>query len=79
MIDKDNIESKDFSMAFPEIISKLPFISYVTKYNSDEQIDYSVDNDFTHGLGFIIQDAVDDLRQIYNALYPETKIFCPEE
>jgi len=79
MIMKSEIENKDFSIALSEIISKLQAIACLTKYNSDNQIDNSVDLDLTHGLGFIIQDAVDDLRQIYNALYPETKIFCPEE
>lgn len=79
MIDKDDIESKDFSLVLPVIISKLQAIAYLTKYNSDSEIDNSKDQDLTHGLGAIIEDAVDDLRQINNALYPGSKVFCSED
>ena len=74
MIDKDNIETKEFSIELPEAIEKLQAIASLTMYNQDEEL-----TTVLHGLGFIIQEVCDDLRQIYNALYPETKIFCPEE
>jgi len=69
MIDKENIESKDFSCVLPNIINKLQAIASIAIYNTEGEIDNLTYEDFSHGLGFIIQDAVDDLRLINSALY----------
>ena len=67
MINKSEIENKDFSMTIPVIITKLITVSESLQIRDDRR-DW-IDNEVMEGFGLILEDVIDDLRTINKALY----------
>ena len=79
MIDKHDLETKDFSLCLPELIGKIQAIgsSLVNLYYLKEFIP---SDSFWLGFGTILNEVTDDLRKIDEALNPpsdDTMIGCP--
>ena len=65
MIDKDNIERKDFFCILPVIIDKIQFIGFSLMLVEDKTV---------CGSGFILDEIVEDLKAIDKALYLESEV-----
>ena len=65
------IEDNDFSLDFPELLSKLTVVSDLLLYEDwDEPGEIEISNFFMNGIGFIIRDVADDIELINQTLYP---------
>ena len=72
MIDKRNIERKDFSIVLPNLISKIQFVGSSLINTPDiENHTIEIESDFMYGSGLILYDVLEDLQAIDKALYPK--------
>ena len=72
MIHKSDIESKDFSLEVPNIISKLRALGS-SLMNSGFSKDPVMDEECCLGYAMFLGEIVDDLRVINDALYGENE------
>lgn len=73
MIDQLNIETKDFSIALPRIISKISGFAMLLGSTATDHLT----NEEFWGLQGMLEDIVDDLKVINDALYPPIKAKDP--
>ena len=73
MIDKDSIETKDFSIELPDLMAKIQFIgsSFI---NAAYEKGFVPSDEFLHGSGLILNEVFRDLKLINKALYPGSKV-----
>jgi len=71
MIDKDNLERKDFSIVLPNLISKIQFVGSSLINSTDiKNHTIEIENEFIYGSGLILHEISEDLELIHKALYP---------
>ncbi len=72
MIDKDNLERKDFSIVLPNLIAKIQFVgsSLINSVDTTGRT-IEIEDEFMYGSGLILYDVLEDLQAINKALYPE--------
>jgi hypothetical protein len=68
VLQKDDIERREFSSALPAITNQLNFL--VNGLRNSAFSDNSLEPEALHGLAFILEDIEGDLEKIDNALYP---------
>ena len=68
MIDKQDIESKDFSLALPELIGKIQFVGSSLLNIAYMKEGFIPKNSFYLGSGVILNEVVEDLEAINKAL-----------
>lgn len=68
VIQADEIKSKDFSMALPEIASELNFL--VNGLRNTAFGDNHLEPEAIHGLAHILEDIGGDIQRINDVMYP---------
>lgn len=71
MIEKDDIESKDFSMILPRRIAKIQFVAITLEGMALDQEGHfqNLIDGFYEGMSLVLGDVADDLETIHRALY----------
>jgi hypothetical protein len=72
VIQKVDIERREFSSALPAITNQLNFL--VNTIRNSAFSDNNLEPEALHGLAFILEDIGGDLEKINDALYPVSEI-----